>query len=396
MEDIIPFLISLFPVFLFSFILTDLMIPLIIKVVRQNSLSVEPNERSSHVKKTPTLGGISFYISIICGIFLINLFDFKENNNQLTIAITILFFLGLIDDIKPLSAKVKIFFQSLSIFIILLDSGLWVSTFHGFLGIYQIPFWIGITISYLLVLFFINAYNLIDGIDGLAGMIGIYISIVFALFYFFIGMYYDALLAIIIIGFLVAFLKYNLSDNKKIFMGDTGSMIVGFLLGYLALRFLSLNIVQIYAIKIEPVNLILVLVTLFFIPIFDVLRVIFIRSFNKQKLFRADRSHIHHLFIDKGLKHKKASVTITSLNIIFFILIYSINFFTTHSLLVFSFIILLSFFLFLMLILGTDRFSKSFRKKIKSKVPKWIYKVEFQFRKLSILFLKNLFYNELL
>ena len=396
MKELTPFIFSLFTVIISSFIFTDRIIPVIIKKVTQKKLYVEPNIRSSHIKKTPSLGGISFYLSILTGLLFLNIFDFYTINYQFLGAITLMFLLGLRDDIKPLSAIFKILFQSLSILLFLSASDLYISSFHGFLGIYQLPIWFSYMSSYFILLFIINAYNLIDGIDGLAGMIGIYISLVFALFYFFIGLYFYSLIAILIISFLIAFLKYNLSDNNKIFMGDTGSLVVGLLLGILTLRFLSLDILQLHAINVRPENSIIILLSILFIPVFDVLRVIVIRLLNKRKPFGADRSHLHHLFIDKGLKHKKASITITLINIIIFIFVYSINIFFSHSLFLFSFFLLFIIFSLLMLILGTDQFSRSFRKKIKSKIPECIYKIEFQFRKITILFIKNLFYKELL
>ncbi len=383
-------------ILIISYAIANSLLPVIINIVSVKKIMDEPNERSSHIKKTPTLGGVSFFASIMISLFFIKDFDTSQISFSLIGALTLLFFTGLKDDLTVLSSGAKIRIQTFAILLVLLNSEIRISTFHGFLGIYQIPFWFSLVLSYIIVLYIINAYNLIDGIDGLAGLLGILIASIFALFFYFSGLFFYMLIAIIIVGFLISFLRFNLSRDKKIFMGDTGSMIVGFLLGFLTLRFLSLNNTQIESINILPENLFIISLSILFFPVIDVIRVVFVRILSKQKPFKADRRHLHHIFIDKGLQHIKASLTITASNIFIFLLIFILNqFFSfTGLLVVFIFITVLTF--YALLLLGTDNFSKNQRKRIKWFIPNKIYFIEYKIRKLIILSLKSMFYKELL
>jgi UDP-N-acetylmuramyl pentapeptide phosphotransferase/UDP-N-acetylglucosamine-1-phosphate transferase len=376
--------------------IADKLIPVIIRNVAYYHFMDNPNERSSHRISTPTLGGVSFFASIMIGILFIRKYDISHITLYLIIALSILFFLGIKDDLTVLSSNIKIGFQTISIFIVLNQPELCITSFHGFLGIEQIPTWFGVIFGYFIVLYVINAYNLIDGIDGLAGMLGIFISTIFVLIFYFTNLYYYMFIAILIIGFLFAFLKYNLSKKKKIFMGDTGSMIVGFLLGFLILRFLAIDPVLLQNINVLPENIFIISLAIFFFPFIDVIRVVIIRLIKRQKPFKADRLHLHHIFIDKGLSHLKASATITLSSIFIFTFIYSCNFFFSYLgiSILFFFSIAISF--YILLILGIDDLSRVHRKKIKLYVPMQIYLMEYRFRKFVILLLKRLFYKELL
>jgi UDP-N-acetylmuramyl pentapeptide phosphotransferase/UDP-N-acetylglucosamine-1-phosphate transferase len=379
-----------------SFVIANNIIPVIINVVNHKKIMDVPNERSSHNKKTPTLGGISFFASIMIGLFFIKNYDISHFGFNLIAATSLLFFMGLKDDLMVLSSKTKIFLQTIAIFLTLMNADIHILSLHGFLGINEIPLPISLLMGYLIVLYIINAYNLIDGIDGLAGMLGVLISSIFAIFFYYSGLYYYMLISIIIIGFLMAFLQFNLSKNKKIFMGDTGSMVVGFLLGVLTLRFLSLNTYKLGSINILPENIFIISLSVLFFPVIDVIRIIIVRFLNKQKLFIADRRHLHHILIDKGLNHKKASITIVISSLFVFMIIYIANYFFSYRGLLFIFIFLTINTFYFLLLLGIDSFSKSQRKRIKSFIPKQIYLFEFRVRKFAIILLKGLFFKELL
>ncbi len=222
-----------------SFLISYIMIPKLIGVIRFKKLMDDPNVRSSHINKTPTLAGLVFFVSLIICLFFIRYFDTMDISFNITVGLTILLIIGLKDDLVVLSVKTKLISQLFAVTFILLNEDVYFNNFHGFLGIEEIPFILTIGLSYLSIIFIINAYNLIDGIDGLAAMLGILIFSIFAILFYKIELNFYFLLSIASIGFLVAFLRYNLSKSKKIFMGDTGSMIVGFLIGILTLRFFS-------------------------------------------------------------------------------------------------------------------------------------------------------------
>ena len=311
-------------------------------------------------------------------------------------ATTILFFMGLKDDLMVLTSKAKVILQSGAIFFLLLNQDLWLSNFHGFLGIYEIPYLISFPLTFFIVLYIINSYNLIDGIDGLAGMLGITISVIYGVLFYFSGLDYYFYICLVIIGYLIAFLRYNLSDDRKIFMGDTGSMITGLLLAVLTLRFLTLNVAQIEKVFIKPENIFIVTLAILFFPLIDVLRVIVMRVINKRGPFSPDRCHLHHIFIDKGLNHKMASITVSISSMLVFSLIYGTNrLFSTMGLLI-LFLVLSVITFYILLLLDKDPSTKVRRKKMKSYIPRWLYEVEFRIRKSIIVFLKKIFYKNLL
>ncbi len=389
---------GLLGIFIFgvSFGITYFMIPKIILTVKYKQLMDNPNSRSSHSDHTPTLAGLSFYASLMVCFFFIQKQDDSVIQDNLMVALTILFFMGLKDDLMVLASKTKVAMQTVAIFFILIHTEFHVINFHGFFGIDQVPVFIAVLFSYFSILYIINAYNLIDGIDGLAGMLGVLISSIYAGMFFVAGLYFYFLLAIIIIGFLAAFLRYNISKKNKIFMGDTGSMIIGFLIGVMTLRFLTLETQQLEKIHIVPENLFIVTLSILFFPIIDVVRVMLIRILNKKSPFDADRRHLHHIFIDKGLAHVKASVTLTVTSVIAFIIIYLANPYLS------SFGLLLLFFgitfitFYVLLLLDKDAKARVHRKKFKTFIPGPIYAIEFRIRKSVIIVLKKIFYKDML
>ena len=362
---------------LISFGITFRMIPVIIATVEFKNLHVQPNLRSSHLNQTPTLGGVAFFGSLMISLFFIHYVDKTGIGYYIVASTTILFFMGLKDDLMVLTSKAKVILQSGAIFFLLLNQDLWLTNFHGFLGFYEIPYLISFPLTFFIVLYIINSYNLIDGIDGLAGMLGITISVFYGFLFYFSGLDYYFYICLVIIGYLIAFLRYNLSDDQKIFMGDTGSMITGLLLAFLTLRFLSLNDTQLVNINIKPENIFIVTLAILFFPAIDVLRVIIMRLINKRRPFSPDRCHLHHIFIDKGLNHKMASITVTISSVLVFGLIYATNSLLSTMGLFFLFLVLSVLTFYILLLLDKDPSTKVRRKKMKSYIPRWLYEIEF-------------------
>ncbi len=307
--------------FIGSFLLTYITIPKIIGVVQYKKLLDEPNVRSSHLSVTPTLGGVAFYFTLMFSFFFLK--DFDESNLIYHIfpGLTILFIFGLKDDLVVLSPLAKLGAQFTAVYFMLAHPELQINSLHGFLGFQEIPTYIAILLSAFLMIVVINAYNLIDGIDGLAAGIGISISAIYAILFYFLGIDLFFYLALILIATLAAFLRYNLSPNKKIFMGDTGSLIIGFVLSIFTIKLLTLN-QQILATDLPFIieNLPLVALVILIVPLFDTARVFTIRIFNKRSPFSADRNHLHHILIDLGLSHAQASILLVLFNLLFVVL----------------------------------------------------------------------------
>jgi UDP-N-acetylmuramyl pentapeptide phosphotransferase/UDP-N-acetylglucosamine-1-phosphate transferase len=223
---------------------------------------------------------------------------------------------GLKDDLVISTVKVKIIGQLMASAFVIFVPQLQITSLFGFLGIYGISPILSLPIAMLLMLAIINAYNLIDGIDGLAGIIGIIIFSIYAVIFFFTGQDFSFLVSVSAIAILTAFLRFNLSSGtNKIFMGDSGSLVIGFLIGFLTLRFLTIDPFAILDYQFKGENRIIFIISILFIPIFDTTRIFFSRLFRRKNPFIADRNHAHHILIDLGLSHVKASFLLGFLNI---------------------------------------------------------------------------------
>jgi UDP-N-acetylmuramyl pentapeptide phosphotransferase/UDP-N-acetylglucosamine-1-phosphate transferase len=262
------------------------------------------------------MAGVSFFLVLIFMLNAINSWDIEGIGINLIAATGLMFAIGLKDDLVLSTPKAKIGGEILAIFFVLFCNCLKVSSLEGFLGLYEIPKALSYGIIVLMILTIVNAYNMIDGIDGLASVIGISIFAVYGFIFYAAELYFYLLLCLCLIGILLAYLRYNLSSTKKIFMGDTGSLTIGFCVGFLSLKFLSLDasLLSEYAFKAE--NKFIIIGAIFFIPLFDTLRVIGVRLLNKKSPFHPDNNHIHHILIDSGLTHFKASLFLCVLNLI--------------------------------------------------------------------------------
>lgn len=331
-------------VFLLTFSLTFYIVPKVLWVSQEKNLMASINERSSHSTAVPTFGGVAFYISIVLVLTILQSLRLTYVGNHLIAAMTILFMVGLKDDLVISTAKVKFIGQITAACFLVFSPELQLTNLHGFLGLHEIPAALGFTIKGFVVLALINAYNLIDGIDGLAAIVGIVISTVYALIFYLTGEPFFALVSISLAGVLTAFLRYNFSrGRKKIFMGDSGSLLVGLILAFLTLKHLAMEpYAPILAEGYHPGNRLLFLACVLFIPAFDTLRVIIIRKMNGQSPFSPDRNHAHHVLLDLGLSHKKASFTLGLLNLVVIGIYLSLSNILTQAWLVFLVVLLYS------------------------------------------------------
>lgn len=352
-------------VFLISLLTSYIIIPKIIALVNYKDLMDNPNNRSSHKAKTPTLGGVSFYVSIVMGLLVLKFVDLSNLSINLVAGLTILFVVGLKDDLMVLSAKSKFLSQILAVTFILIIPEFQNISFFGFCNISSFHSWVSIFLGYFIFLSIINGYNLIDGIDGLASMVGIVIFSVFSLLFYKTENYFFFLLAIIGVAFLIAFLRFNLSNDKKIFMGDTGSMVVGFLIGVLVLRLFNLDSTKFSSIGLNPKNTLLLATAMLIVPFIDVLRVFIIRLMNKKKPFSPDRNHIHHVLVDLGWSHIKVSIVISLVNLFLILLVYCLNFYLSNIWLTLVMLIIVLFLVILLFKLNKNY--SALRKKAKLK-----------------------------
>ena len=235
------------------------------------------------------------------------------------------------DDIVVMRAYKKLIAQIVVAALLVIGSDVRIRSLFGVFGVYELNYFLSVIFSIVTFIILVNAYNLIDGIDGLAGIYGVICFSLFGISYYRLGEYNYPLviLSTTIIGTVIGFLYYNLSDrSKKIFMGDTGSMLLGFLLTFTSICFMDIFIVKkvqgavFYHLNTAPVMAIAIMI----LPIIDTLNVIIIRLAEKRSPFDADKNHIHHKLLKLGITHKRATLYIIS----YYLFIVIVSYFLRH------------------------------------------------------------------
>ncbi len=305
--------------FITAFMVTYFAIPSIIQVARVKHLVDEPGERRSHKVSTPSLGGIGIFGGVIFAIIM--WMPFKETYGGLQYILAsfvVIFLIGAKDDIVPTTPVKKLVGQIFAAFILVAKTDIKITDFHGIVGIHELPEWFAFAFSIFTILVIINAFNLIDGINGLAGGIAILISATFGIWFLMVDRMDMAIIAFSTIGAVVAFLNYNL--QATIFMGDTGSLLLGLICSILALNFIEHNIGLEHPLAVQSVPA--VTMGILILPLFDTLRVFTTRIMKGKSPLYPDRTHIHHLLLDTGLSHLSASAVLVIVNILFIGLVY--------------------------------------------------------------------------
>lgn len=313
-----------------SVLFTSWFIPQILIVSFKKRLFDYTDERKVHTGIVPRLGGVAFVPSIMVTLALVIGFESLLKGEQgvnpflSTVqmafgacALLLLYFEGIMDDLVGLRYRVKFIFQIFTALLIVL-SGVWINDFHGLFGIYSLSPYFGVPFTILIVVFLINAINLIDGIDGLASGLSIVASFFFGVMFCYVELWGCAMLAFAMFGTLCPFFYFNVFGNvdkcRKIFMGDTGSQCIGLILAFLAVR-LSMR-EPLMANNID--GSIITAFSMLIVPAFDVVRVVIHRLRDGKNPFEPDKSHVHHKLLALGMSHKVAMVSIL-LSAMFFV-----------------------------------------------------------------------------
>lgn len=296
--------------FFTSLLLAIITIPIVISVAHKNAFVDVPNERASHTTNIPTLGGVAIYVSLLFTIIFWGNNLFVSSSLQFILsAFTIVFFVGIVDDLTHLRPMKKMIGQLLAIGIIVFLADIRITSMYGVFMIHELPYVASVSLTVFTMVVITNAYNLIDGIDGLAGGVGVIASLTFAATAYFAGNLDMAIISVVLMGALLGFLRFNIYP-AKIFMGDTGSLLVGFVLSILAIELIENNALEMLRGK-GPLMAVAVLI----IPLIDTLRVFTLRISKGTSPFKADRNHIHHNLLDIGFGHLRTMVIICFCNI---------------------------------------------------------------------------------
>lgn len=324
-------LLFIFATFLLSAFLGWITIPNIVLLSKKKRLFDEISDRKSHTGSVPRLGGTAFFPAFLISLYLmigLRYFYGYEVNPYIEISVftelaffiagvTILFFVGMVDDLTGLSYKTKLVAQMIAA-ALLVYSGVGIANLGGMFGFYEIHSSVGVVLTILLSVLIVNAYNLIDGVDGLCSSLSLVALFTFGGWFVYEGLYFYAIMAMAMAGVVAVFFFYNILGRRlKIFMGDTGSLALGYLIAFLGLKFYELNIAgDIYHVG-SPAAIFLGIV---FVPVFDALRVFCVRISKGFSPFHPDKRHIHHKLLQLGFTHLQCTFAIVLLQILFIVL----------------------------------------------------------------------------
>lgn len=303
-------------VFLTALFIVWQSIPSVIYVAKRKRLLDKPSGRKKHKNVTPNLAGLAIFsaFAFTCSLFQVG--RFLPEWNYMFAGSLLLFVTGLKDDLVPMSAYKKFLAQFGASFIVVVLADVRIDNLHGFLGIYELPYLISALLTFLIITFVTNAYNLIDGVDGLAGLQAIIGFLFLGLFFSFLdGNYGLSMISFCMAGAILGFLKYNFfTSPAKIFMGDTGSLQLGYLLSIM-----SISLIDKYEnnIVLEGSGGVGIAVAVLFIPAFDTLRVFTTRILKGKSPFLPDRTHIHHILLDLGIPARSLVLYLALANVFF-------------------------------------------------------------------------------
>jgi UDP-N-acetylmuramyl pentapeptide phosphotransferase/UDP-N-acetylglucosamine-1-phosphate transferase len=288
-----------------SVCITLFAIPSIIYVAHARHLYDDSSHfRKQHTNTIPRLGGVAIFVGFTITLLLFGLTAKTIPVNYVLAACIILFAMGLKDDLFGVNPGTKVVIQLVTAFILVVPGNIRLSSMYGVFGIYNIPYISSVALSILTIIFIINAFNLIDGIDGLAAATGIISNSVFSAMFIYTEQYEMATISLAITGAIIGFLKFNITP-AKIFMGDTGSLLIGLVSAVVAITFIEANKIHSYYTPYTPkiYSAPALAMAILIVPIFDALRVFVVRVAKGKSPFRADSNHVHHRMLKLGCTH---------------------------------------------------------------------------------------------
>lgn len=302
-----------------SFAITFLAVPAVIRVADEKGLFDIPDSRKLHTKAIASLGGVGIFVGFFLSVLLFVPTGQSPEFQYLFAAALLTFFLGIKDDILVLSASKKFLGQVAAAAIVIHLAGIRIDSMHGFLGVYDLPDAVSYPLSYITIIVIVNAFNLIDGVDGLAGSLGILSTAVFGTYFSMADMPAYAMLSFGLTGALCAFLAFNYHP-AKIFMGDSGSLLVGLINAILVIKFITVADATGGSFPLS--SSVAIGFSILIVPLLDTLRVFSVRIVNGRSPFSPDRNHIHHLLLDRGLNHSQVTNICLVMNAAFIVLAY--------------------------------------------------------------------------
>lgn len=322
---------SLISGFLVSFIVTYVSIPVIIRIARIKKLVDVPDSRKIHKTPIPSLGGFGIFSGFLLALLVSTRMGGSSVLQYFAAAAFMIFLVGLKDDVLVITPLKKLMGQLVAAFIIVYKADIRIDSFYGIFGIHELPYAVSIALTYFAIILIINAFNLIDGVDGLAGTLGIVSSLVFGIYFFYAHETLYAVMGLSLVGALSSFLLFNYTP-AKIFMGDTGSMLIGLVNAILVIHFIK--IADAPGAVLPVVSAPVIGLAILSVPLFDTLRVFTIRIvLHRRSPFSPDRNHIHHLLLDCGFSHPMTTLCLATYSLGVIMLAFALRNMGSHALL---------------------------------------------------------------
>lgn len=319
----LPVDVTAFLAFISAFLITYVSVPAIINLAKIKKLYDEPNQRKSHQNRIPTLGGLALFIGFYFSFFFYSASLTIPGINSIMSALIILFVVGIHDDLFPLIAWKKLIAQLAAALIVTIQGNIRIENLYGLLGIHEMSYAGSVAFTTFGILLIMNGFNLIDGVNGLAAGVATIVISTYAYWFYQMNDTVFFLLSLTLVGSLLAFLRFNFR-NAKIFMGDSGSLVIGYMISLLSIRFIQIALGYRPVIFYNVAAMVYVF-NLLIIPITDTIRVVVKRLSEKRSPFSADRSHLHHKLLDLGCSHTQTSLILYAFNILFIIAAFQVT-----------------------------------------------------------------------
>lgn len=299
--------------FFMALLFTALVHPLIVKMAVSRNMFDTPDERKLQTRPVPVMGGLAVFFGIVVGAGATSVFFNSYALFTCVITLTVMMYVGMLDDMVGLSPLLRLLVElCLVAFVVYMDKTS-INDLHGLLGIGKLPVWASLPLCAVSCLGIINSINLIDGVDGLSSGMCIFACLCFGIVF---CSSYDgtmAVMASLAAGALVPFFFHNVFGVKsKMFVGDSGTLMLGMLMSIFCMRMLDST--SLTAVNHPRMGVVAFSLSVLSVPVFDALRVMFGRIMKGESPFHADRSHLHHLFIELGFSHVGTTVAVLSLN----------------------------------------------------------------------------------
>lgn len=308
-------IISIIQAFIIGALLVYLIIPVVVNVSKVKKLFDIPDNRKVNKTLVPNLGGVAIFCGISVASFL-SLYELSfVDLRYIMSGIIIMFFIGLKDDILVISPRNKFLAQTIAALLIIVPGDIRFTNLQGIFGLYEINYLSSMLITLLGIIAIVNSLNLIDGIDGLASSIGMLASILFGIMFYEMGHFQYAIVCAATAGSLLMFFYFNVFGKKnKIFMGDTGSLIIGIVLAVFAVKFNEFSFEKVTPFSHFAPTLSLAILSL---PLFDMVRVFLFRVLRKKPPFLPDMTHIHHKLLIINSSHLICTLVLIVANLFF-------------------------------------------------------------------------------